>query len=259
MRLLSPAPLRFCSSAFSPSGGTCLPGLAFMAARTAEFGLADAQDPDAAEGVVVADRVFRVEAGEAIRDFPRGPPVGRLSAREAKAPGYEMDVSVGRDHKPPGFDRGPEPEIEPVAPNHPAQVQVPAFAGGALRGVREEEASGRGLRQLSPAGDRAVVEPEDLPDDAGEQRAGIPVLGPPLRLEERAKRPGLAAGPRYDEEENRGVGRRVEAVPEPRKGVPGECGEVADPIDRGRGPRAERREDPLHVRLDSLHPAVGES
>src|SRR5204863_8653114 len=102
-------------------------------------------------------------------------------------------------------DARPEAAVETVAPDQPAQVQVPAFAGGPRGRIGKEETRRRGLRQLSPAGDRAKVEPVDLSDDAREQHAGVPVLLPHLGFEVPAERSGFGAGLRDDEEENGSV------------------------------------------------------
>ena len=117
-----------------------------MTAGLGLSGMADPEDSDAAEGVVEADGVCRVEAFQGVGDLPRGRPVGRPPSRQAEPARNEMDVGVGRDDEAVRRYPRPEAEVEGVAADHPAQVEVPPLAGRALRGIGKEEAGGGGLR-----------------------------------------------------------------------------------------------------------------
>ena len=167
-------------------------------------------------------------------------------------------VSVGIDEAG-SRDAAPQPEVEVVAPDHPAQVEVPALARRARRRARKEEAHGGALGQPPDAEDRTVVEGLDARDGAREQGPGVPILGALRALEEAAQAASAGLAGAGDREEERGrVARAVEAVAEPGQGVGGELPEAPDAVQGPGGPGTERGEQPAHVGLDDGHLAVGE-
>ena len=152
-----------------------------------------------------------------------------------------MDVRVGRDDEAVGRDPRPEPEVEGVLANHPAQVEVPALARGARGRVGKEEAGGRALGQRRagrwPAGSRTPR------GGRRRARAGPPRPAPPARTRAAKNAPhraGLPASLRDRVEQRRGVFGPVEAVAEAREPLARERGEVGDAVERRgrRGPSA---------------------
>ena len=133
-------------------------------------------------------------------------------------------VSVGID-EPVGRDPRPQAEVDGVAADHPAQVQVPALARGAVGRVGKEEAHGRARAGSSRAsraraGSRrrgAARRPATAARDVG-------ILRTELALEEGAHGPGLGAR----------AARSPGAAP-PRRGRRGSGGESR------RARRARRR------------------
>ncbi len=209
---------------------------------------ADVEDADPAEGVVEPHRIGRVEAGERVRDLAGGLPVGGAPPGQSESSRDPMDVRVRRDHEAGSRDAAPQPEVEVVAPDHPAQVEVPALARRARGRARKEEAHGGALGQPPDAEDRTVVEGLDARDGAREQGPGVPILGALRALEEAAQPAAAGLAGAGDREEERGrVARTVEAVAEPGQGVarraPGSSGRRPGPGragDRAR-PAAGRR------------------
>jgi len=241
----------------SPSDRAGVLRKALVAERAPRPRVAQPEDADAAEGVVVAHGVHGVEPSQGVGDLPRGPPVRRLAARQAQAPGHQVDVSVRRDHEPARRDPRPEPEVEPVPPHHPAQVEVPALAGGPAGRVWKEEPRWRGLGDRSLTEDGSVVEPVEPGDHPGEKWPDIAVLGTKLGLEESSERACVRPGARDGEEEDRSIAGSVEAVPESCEGVVREPPEIGDPVERRGRRRAEHREEAPDVRLDRLDAAIG--
>src|SRR5262249_29686230 len=160
--------------------------------------------------------------------------------------------------QPPGGDLSPEAEVDGVAPDHPAQVEVPALARRAVRGVGEEETDGGALGDPPRPEDRAPVESEDPGDRTRQERRDGRLLLAQLRLEERPDGPRLGTHPRDRVEESGRVPSPVEAVPEAGERAAGEAAEVIDAIDGGGRGGAERGEDPADVVLDRRHLAVRE-
>ncbi len=232
-----------------------------MAAGLPQLRFADSEDADAAEGVVVLDRVARVESREARRDLPGRRPVGGPPPGEAEPARDEVDVRVRRDQEPVRRDPRPEAEVEPIPTHHPAQIEVPALAGGAGRRVGEEE-SNAGIRPEGGAGrgrdgSRGAAAPATR--GRGGPRRPLPRGGTPTRSARAATRRSCRAPPDR-EEERRGVFRAVEPVPEAGEALAREAREsprLGRASRAGEGPSASRRR--RHVRPDRLDPPVGES
>ena len=221
---------------------------------------ADVEDADPAERVVEPHRIGRVEAGERVRDLARGLPVGGGSPRQSESSRDPMDVRVRRDDEAARRDAAPQPEVEVVAPDHPAQVEVPALARRARGRVRKEEAHGGALGQRAgrrgPAGSRR-------PRCARRRaRAGprCPDPRPAAALsKKRAQRTPPASRARAIAKRSAAASRgAVEAVAESGQGVAREAPEVADAVQGPGGPGTERRQQPPDVGLDDGHLAVGE-
>jgi hypothetical protein len=60
-------------------------------------------------------------------------------------------MGVERNHELRTVDTLPEPKVDPVAPNHPPQIQIESLARASIRGSRKE------VRQSSTA-DSSLVD-----------------------------------------------------------------------------------------------------
>src|SRR5439155_26507263 len=92
------------------------------------------------EREVVFDRVTRVERGQPRRDLLRHLPRSRAPACETDGPAHVLDVRIHRHDQARRRDAGPEPEVRPLAPHHPAQEEQQALARSAGRRQRKQVA-----------------------------------------------------------------------------------------------------------------------
>src|SRR5262249_33594857 len=158
-----------------------------------------------------------------------------------------------------GRDAGPESMVELVAPNHPAQVEIPALAGRAPRRIRKKEMRRRFLWDASAAEDRTKVESLDALDDPREQPGHIPLLLPKRILEKAPQRSCLRARLRDHEKEQGRVLRAVKPMSKAGERVPGERLPIRYAIEGPRRSRSQSFQDPADVVLDRLDSPIGES
>ena len=98
-----------------------------------------------AEREVVLDGIFRIVCSEPLRNLPSHRPSRTTIRGQPKALTYPNDMGVERHHELRPVDTLPEPEVDPVAPNHPPQIQVESLARASIRWSRKE------VRQASTA------------------------------------------------------------------------------------------------------------
>ncbi len=220
--------------------------------------MADPEDADAAEGVVETDGVERVEAFQRIGDLPRGRPVGCPPLRQAEPARDEVDVRVGRDDEAVCGYPWPEAEVERVAADHPAQVEVPPLAGRALRGVGKEEAGRGAFGQPAPADGWPEVECQEAGHAAREKARRVLFPVAPHALEESADGAVLAASLRDDEQERGRVLLAVESVAKAGEALPRERCEVVNRVEVPGRVGPESVEHLPDVRLDRGDPSIGE-
>src|SRR5712675_2646366 len=87
--------------------------------------------PEVTQREVVLHRIVRVEAAQRRRDVLRHHPSWTGIARQTKAPADPNHVGVQRDDEFGGRHAGPDPKVERVSTNHPAEKEIQPLAGAA--------------------------------------------------------------------------------------------------------------------------------
>jgi len=210
--------------------------------------------PEVADREVVADRVVRVEPAQRRRDVPRHAPAGAGVGREPQAAADANHVRVERHDQPGGRHAAPHPQIQRIAPHHPAQEEIQPLAARSRRRARKEiadagpgrHAAVRGLEVERHRPRRKAVERlahvVGCPLVSGEKES----FNRPGAIQHLAQQPqerddvGLARPAVHDAGKRRGIAPRIEA---PHVG--------------GRL-RPDHRKDPLDGLYDARHPAERE-
>src|SRR5439155_171149 len=210
----------------------------------------------AVEGEVVLDGVGRIEPAQAAGDVERHRPAGGPVAREPDPPRDRVDVGIERDHQAGRVHRPPEPEVDAVAPGHPAQVEVQALARAAVhRGGKEEPHAGAG-RELPPPVQAPMVEGQRARGERGEGRAHVGGVRSEAAGEEALHRARLLEHLPDEEEQAGHVAAVVEAVPE--AGQPPRGRTRVEVAHGPRRPLAQRPERGSDAALDLDDVSVGQ-